>query len=174
MWDIFAQLVEINKTIPYNSVWFWVGVYLFCLWVIIAYWAGRDARKRYPKSKLLAFIWFLVVATFNIPALLLYLTVRPEEPHGIELPADPHNINVPLNTLITGNRLVISLELQSDNQATNNLSVHELAQPEQLASQLVQKLVINAEPSDKQALVAENLSMQPAEQLTTAQQINES
>src|SRR5690606_32769470 len=82
--------------------------YLIILWMVIAVWTGFDARKRYD-SYLAGAFWAFILAVLNIPALIVYLTVRPD---GFPQGASGSEMILPLWALQNGQRLVVSMEMQ--------------------------------------------------------------
>jgi len=56
-----------------------IGIYLVALWGALILWTYRDARSRYDNWQ----VWTLaaaMVGVFNLPGLLLYFAIRPQEP----------------------------------------------------------------------------------------------
>jgi len=52
------------------------GIVLWIIWIILAIWAYKDAKKRGMSAPI---VWFLVVFFLGIIGLIIYLIVRPKE-----------------------------------------------------------------------------------------------
>jgi hypothetical protein len=55
-----------------------LGGYIAIVWLMFCFWVFIDARKRY-EHLLTAVIFALFIVPFNLPGLILYLVVRPDD-----------------------------------------------------------------------------------------------
>jgi len=56
-----------------------IGIYLVALWGAMILWTYRDARSRY-ESREISVGAAALVGLFNLPGMLLYFAIRPQEP----------------------------------------------------------------------------------------------
>lgn len=126
MAEFIVDFVELNETINYVDVLIAIGIYLASIWVVISIWALFDARRRYKKN-IFPIFWFIAILVLSVPALILYLIIRPEDFDWDTLFLDsnssnPNDVLVPITQLPNGGRLLISLELNSVYNNTNYIS----------------------------------------------------
>lgn len=77
MTDIVATVIE-EDTVNFEAILMVFGAYIAVVWLMFCFWVFIDAKKRYDHL-LTAVIFALFIIPFNIPGLILYLVVRPED-----------------------------------------------------------------------------------------------
>lgn len=112
--DWLLQLVEANEQIEYSKVWLAVGVYFTAIWIIVAIWVQHNATHRY-KRKSMGALWGILVAVLNLPALFIYLLVRPESPNVYH--SEFGEVILPIKHLNIGDNITIKLQVTAENQA---------------------------------------------------------
>jgi hypothetical protein len=77
---IMGEIVTaaLNPRIDYQTVLTLIVVYFLAVWLMFCFWVFLDAHKRYQKLTI-AVMMTLFVLPFNLPGLVLYLIIRPEE-----------------------------------------------------------------------------------------------
>ncbi|GAB4284762.1 MAG: hypothetical protein Kow0081_2100 [Candidatus Dojkabacteria bacterium] len=95
-------------------------LYLLVIWALVPMWVFMDARKKYPSSKYMPWILFFIILPFNIPGVIFYIIIRPDE---FQL-ADMNNDGIPdaffsvpmVNFVSNKKDLVMSLELKINSE----------------------------------------------------------
>lgn len=101
IWDFFINLLVENERIAYDRVFFVIFMYLMVLWVVVSLWVVHNASKRY-RQKYVAWAWGIGVMILNVPLLILYFIVRPEE-LWLQTPDGQHShipADIPLANLV--------------------------------------------------------------------------
>ena len=73
--EFFNKIIDFFSSPLFTRI---IGVFLFfyiVVWLSFVYWVYRDAAKRGA----IAIFWAFIVFVFNLPALIVYLIVRPPE-----------------------------------------------------------------------------------------------
>lgn len=138
MIDFFLKFLE--SQINYQVILLGIALYLASVWVMFSLWVFIDARKRF-NNMLAAVLLSLFVLPFNLPGLIFYLIIRPEEDIlGSDLAFDgvAGGVNVPLvNYTGRDGEVVMALNLQlsprSNPNADMNINVGWTSGQEQLS-----------------------------------------
>ena len=77
MTDIVATVIE-EDAVSFEAILMVFIGYIAVVWLMFCFWVFIDARKRYDHI-ITAIIFALFIVPFNIPGLILYLVVRPED-----------------------------------------------------------------------------------------------
>lgn len=77
--DFLLSLVDFNEAVDYTFVLYCAVIYTLLFWLVVCAWVGKDAFKRYSESTTAAVFWFLIGFIFGLPAIILYLLIRPED-----------------------------------------------------------------------------------------------
>lgn len=87
MIETFQEFIENTN---FNLVIGAFAAYIFLLWLLIPIWVFLDARKKFD-NKYLSILFFILILPFNIPGLIFYIIIRPDE----NIIADLNNDGVP-------------------------------------------------------------------------------
>lgn len=102
-----AQIIEVNSSINYPTVWVIVLIYLLSLWSIVSLWVGYNAKARYTNRKFAPWAWGIAVWILNLPALGLYFLMRPRK--NDENTYQGNELIVPVHQLTVGDRVHLDL-----------------------------------------------------------------
>ena len=130
--DFLVNILETN--INYSSILVIIFIYILLLWLMFSLWVGVDAKKRY-KNTAIALGFSLLVLVLNIPALIFYLIIRPEndEDNVLYLHSDDNTtsgVNVPIINFKGEDGFVLSLQLKvgnienSEKKSKNNMNIN--------------------------------------------------
>lgn len=75
--EFILKQIEENQNRDWDSIFKALGIFLALFWVFICIWVYFDVRSRY-KRRITAVLVTLFVLIFNIPALIIYVVLRPE------------------------------------------------------------------------------------------------
>lgn len=75
--EFILKQIQDNQNRDWDSIFKALGIFLILFWICICIWVYFDVRTRY-KRKLTAILVTLFVLIFNIPALIIYVVLRPE------------------------------------------------------------------------------------------------
>ncbi len=93
------------------------GIYFLLIWILVPTWVFLDARKKFKNTKI-ALALFLLILPFNIPGLIFYIIVRPEDAHHSNHSAGNESfseelIHIPVVNFVNDKKdLVMSFELK--------------------------------------------------------------
>lgn len=109
--DFLLGLVDINENVNYTYVVYCAIVYVFIFWGIVCAWIGKDAYRRYGYLTSAGVFWFLATFLLGVPAMILYMIIRPEE-----VMANSYfwgGVNVPIANFVGKNgEFVMGLQLK--------------------------------------------------------------
>ncbi len=118
MIDAIIKTVENDSFIEFITVAFFL--YATILWILVPIWVFIDSKKKYNNSLISTALFFLILP-LNIPGLLFYIIIRPDEEKSNSLgeghlATNNSVINVPfLNFLDNDNNVVMSLDFSINN-----------------------------------------------------------
>lgn len=125
MIDFFLQFLE--SQINYQVILVGIALYLASVWVMFSLWVFIDARKRFSNI-LVAILLSLFVLPFNLPGLIFYLIIRPEEDilaGDMALDGVMGGVSVPLvNYTGRDGEVVMSLNLQLSPRSNPNADMN--------------------------------------------------
>jgi len=75
--EFILKQIQDNQNRDWDSIFKALGIFLFLFWICISIWVYFDVRTRY-KRRITAILVTLFVFIFNIPALIIYVVLRPE------------------------------------------------------------------------------------------------
>lgn len=119
MSDAAVNLIDLNEKINYSVFMTLFCSYFILLWMVISIWIGVDAWKRYG-NKSIAFTFFFLTFILNVPMLILYFVVRPEEKYEYYDEWETGGVNVPLVNFTgkQGVEMVLEMKLNPVKLAT--------------------------------------------------------
>ena len=117
MADKIVDFVQANEQVQYDYVWLVVMGYFLIFWLIVTIWAASDAKKRYQHRKYLPYAWSLIILAMNLPALLFYLMVRPQNSDIANPLTEEHDneLVLPLKNMSPGQKLILTMEVAGKN-----------------------------------------------------------
>lgn len=133
------------------------AAYLFTIWALFPIWVFIDAQKKY-KSDIIAFIFFIFIFPLNIPGLIFYLIIRPEDEHDLDVyktsitKSKKDNINIPLTHFIDEKGEIaltfnVTINKDSFNKHNEHVDIH-----------IEEKLVEEEEIEEAEESVAKKIS----------------
>lgn len=75
--EFILKQIQDNQNRDWDSIFKALGIFLILFWICICIWVYFDVRTRY-KRRITAILVTLFVLIFNIPALIIYVVLRPE------------------------------------------------------------------------------------------------
>ncbi len=75
--EFILKQIQDNQNRDWDSIFKALGIFLLLFWICICIWVYFDVRTRY-KRRITALLVTLFVLIFNIPALIIYVVLRPE------------------------------------------------------------------------------------------------
>ena len=75
--EFILKQIQDNQNRDWDSIFKALGIFLILFWLCICIWVYFDVRTRY-KRRITAILVTLFVLIFNIPALIIYVVLRPE------------------------------------------------------------------------------------------------
>jgi len=75
--EFILKQIQDNQNRDWDSIFKALGIFLLLFWLCICIWVYFDVRTRY-KRRITAILVTLFVLIFNIPALIIYVVLRPE------------------------------------------------------------------------------------------------
>lgn len=75
--EFILKQIQDNQNRDWDSIFKALGIFLLLFWICICIWVYFDVRTRY-KRRITAILVTLFVLIFNIPALIIYVVLRPE------------------------------------------------------------------------------------------------
>ena len=75
--EFILKQIQDNQNRDWDSIFKALGIFLILFWICICIWVFFDVRTRY-KRRITAILVTLFVLIFNIPALIIYVVLRPE------------------------------------------------------------------------------------------------
>lgn len=114
IWDTLIDLFDANKGVRYDVIFLAIFLYFTLLWLVVCGWVYLDAKRRYQKTST-AVLWACLVFLLNLPTLILYFIMRPEEDWE-DLHHDGLNhtggVNVPIINFADDHGVHMTLELR--------------------------------------------------------------
>lgn len=117
--DFLMNILESN--LNYGSIISIFLLYIFLIWLMLCVWVFIDAKKRYGKLWVAIGLFFLVLI-LNLPALVFYLIIRPDNEednvlylHSEDGASNSGGVNVPIVNFTGQDGFVISLQLKVAN-----------------------------------------------------------
>lgn len=105
------NLINFIETLKVSQILFAFGVYLLFLWLLVPIWVYLDSKKKF-KNDLLSVLLFMLVLPLNIPGLLFYIIIRPEDDIYEDID-DDHVVNIPIVNFVSDkNDLVLGFEIK--------------------------------------------------------------
>lgn len=105
------NLISFIESLDVGQILFAFGVYLLFLWLLVPIWVYLDSKKKF-KNDMLAVLLFLLVLPLNIPGLLFYIIIRPEDDIYEDID-DDHVVNIPIVNFVSDkNDLVLGFEIK--------------------------------------------------------------
>ena len=78
IWNPFSSSGWFMNTILQNSIWFWLSIIIFFLWLCALIWVIKDANARSSSFWFQLFSALLVIILTPIFWVLLYIAIRPQ------------------------------------------------------------------------------------------------
>jgi|GEM_PF-5438500 len=113
--SFLLDFIDFNKGLDFQIVGLAIGVYFLLLWVILCVWVIKDATARY-NSTISAILWGVAVFIFNLPALILFLVVRPDKLDIVDGNADritSDTVAIPVADFVNSdNEIVLGVQIK--------------------------------------------------------------
>lgn len=132
MLDFIADLVTVNEEVNYSLLLGLVFIYIASIWLVIVIWVFFNARTRY-KTVRMALLWAFLVLILNVPLLILYLILRPEEDWFTGNEAHGYEQNIPVVEVQDANGVKVFLELKLITSSSHVAPVAEVKVIENVA-----------------------------------------
>lgn len=113
MIENIQNLVENENAIAFITAAFFF--YAIILWLLVPIWVYIDSKKKYNNQTLSLFL-FIIILPLNIPGILFYIIIRPEDHSDIFGEKSDHNhasLNIPIVNFVNSNQdILMGLELK--------------------------------------------------------------
>jgi hypothetical protein len=118
------SLLKIIEKVRIEYILAGLGFYLLILWFLIPVWVYMDAKKKFNDR--LALVFFILTLPLNIPGLIFYIIIRPDEENSDS--NDETVIGIPIVNFLSADQkdLVMSLELKINGNLIANDKKHDL------------------------------------------------
>ncbi len=130
--------------------------YLLILWILVPTWVYLDSKKKF-NNPYLPVLFFFLILPLNIPGLIFYIIIRPDESDDMEGSSiDDHILHVPIvKFLDKSNDFVMSFDLRIngkviDKEKRSNLNMNLSIDPDESSVTVIEELAEKKEePSAK-------------------------
>ncbi len=122
--EFILKQIQDNQNRDWDSIFKALGIFLLLFWLCICIWVYFDVRTRY-KRRITAILVTLFVLVFNIPALIIYVVLRPEHTkEEIRLIKSANMFPISFDPKILGNsttplKLSFTLDVTPDPEGKN-------------------------------------------------------
>jgi hypothetical protein len=127
--EFILKQIQDNQNRDWDSIFKALGIFLLLFWICICIWVYFDVRTRY-KRKLTAILVTLFVLVFNIPALIIYVVLRPEHTkEEIQIIKSANMFPISFDPKILGNtttplKLSFTLDVTPDPEGKNTPKIN--------------------------------------------------
>jgi hypothetical protein len=129
---MIGEFVKFIESLRVEQILAVFSLYLIFLWLLVPIWVYLDSRKKF-NNIYLSILLFVLVLPLNIPGLLFYIIIRPNEFESLDdIPNNYNLFNVPIVNFVTDKKeLVMGIELKVNGNILKpevardlNLAVH--------------------------------------------------
>jgi len=127
--EFILKQIQDNQNRDWDSIFKALGIFLLLFWICICIWVYFDVRTRY-KRRITAILVTLFVLIFNIPALIIYVVLRPEHTkEEIQLIKSAGMFPISFDPKILGNsttplKLSFTLDVTPDPEGKNTPKIN--------------------------------------------------
>lgn len=174
--EFILKQIQDNQNRDWDSIFKALGIFLALFWLCICIWVYFDVRTRY-KRRITAILVTLFVLIFNIPALIIYVVLRPEHTkEEIKLIQSAGFFPISFDPKILGNsttplKLSFTLDVTPDPEGkttpkinvsmVGNENIQNVVENKEKVVENTQKESVKVEESVKEDLKTEKMPDEP-------------